>query len=107
MPRNPRPAGPAEALASRERWLYGGLGALAPVVVSALTLDFASVFTNPDLPVIGTWAIRSFLLFGVGGFVAFMQKAETDTWKSFLTGISAPALITTALAGSAVAPKPI
>jgi hypothetical protein len=41
------------------------------------------------------------LLFGLGGFVGFLHKTETDAWKCFVVGISAPALITTALASRA------
>ena len=86
-------------LSTKERWFYGGVGALAPIVVAALALDRVVVFENLKLDVVGWWSARCVLLFLVGGFVAFMHRAETDTWRCFVIGISAPALITTALAG--------
>jgi hypothetical protein len=92
----------AETLRVSERWIYGGLGALAPVIVSALTLDIESVFaSNLSFLVVIFWISRCLLLFIVGGFVSFLHKSETDAWRCFVIGISAPALITTAFAGSA------
>jgi hypothetical protein len=92
-------------LSNRERWLYGGLGALAPMVVTALTFDMTIVFQNPKLDAIGGYILRCALLFLVGGFVAFMHRSESDIWRCFVTGISAPALITTAMAGRWSAPQ--
>jgi hypothetical protein len=82
-----------------ERWLYGGLGSLAPIFVAALALDLATVFRSADMPAVAGWIARSVVLFVIGGFVAFLHKKETDAWRCFVIGIAAPALITTAISG--------
>ncbi len=84
-----------------ERWVYGGAGALAPLVVVVIALDAATVFQDLKPAVLLGWSLKVVALFAVGGFVSFLHKSETEAWKSFVTGISAPALITTALAGTA------
>jgi hypothetical protein len=89
-------------LTTKERCLYGGLGALAPVITTALTLDLVVVFSNPDPPTVVAWSVRCILFFLVGGFVAFLHKTESDAWRCFVIGISAPALITTGFSGRAV-----
>ncbi len=96
--------GDSQPLSTRERWLYGGIGAMAPVAVAALTLDFVKIFSGFTWIVFAAWAVRTLLLFIVGGFVAYMHRKESDSWRCFITGISAPALITTAFAGSAAQP---
>jgi hypothetical protein len=75
---------------------------LAPVIVTALTLDLVVVFSKPDPPTIAAWTVRGLLLFIIGGFVAFLHKTESDVWRCFVIGVSAPALITTAVSGRAV-----
>jgi hypothetical protein len=91
----------AEPLTARERWMYGGMGAIAPLVVAAIAQDLATVFSNLTVVVGLGYLAKALLLFGLGGFVSFLQKTETEGWKSFLIGISAPALVTTAAANSA------
>jgi hypothetical protein len=85
-----------------ERWLYGGLGSLAPIFVAILAIDLETVFRNADFPVVASWSLRTVVLFLIGGFVAFLHKKETDSWRCFVIGISAPALITTAISGKQV-----
>jgi hypothetical protein len=89
------------SLKSWERWLYGGVGAMAPLAVIGATTDIVAVFSTITVVVAVAWGVKCVLLFAIGGFVAFLQKTETDTWKCFLIGISAPALITTGLSGTA------
>src|SRR3954452_21595484 len=86
-------------LAGWERWLYGGAGSLAPTIISATTVDFAIVFASITTPVFLGWSVRVMLLFIIGGFVTFLHRNETDHWRAFVIGISAPTLITTYLAG--------
>jgi hypothetical protein len=88
-------------LKSWERWIYGGLGAMAPLAVVASTTDTVAVFSALTLLVSIAWLTKCVVLFAIGGFVAFLHKSEVDTWKCFVIGISAPALITTGLSGTA------
>jgi hypothetical protein len=97
------------SLKSWERWLYGGLGAMAPLIVIGATTDTVAVFSALTVVVAIAWLVKCIFLFGIGGFVAFLHKSEADTWKCFVIGISAPALITTGLSGTAArinAPAP-
>jgi hypothetical protein len=64
-----------------------------------LAIDIPNVFRSADFAAVAGWLTRTAVLFVIGGFVAFLHKKETDTWRCFVIGISAPALITTALAG--------
>ncbi len=89
------------SLKSWERWLYGGLGAMAPLAVIGATTDTVAVFSTITLVVAIAWTVKCAILFAIGGFVAFLHKTEGDNWKCFLIGISAPALITTGLSGTA------
>lgn len=88
-------------LRTRERWIYGGVGAMAPLAVAAATQDLGAVFSNTTTITMIGWSARVVLLFIIGGFVAFLHKKENDAWRCFLIGLAAPALITTGLAGSA------
>lgn len=92
-----------------ERWIYGGVGAMAPLAVVAATTDTVAVFSTLTVVVAVAWLAKCIILFGIGGFVAFLHRTEADTWKCFVIGILAPALITTGLSGTAArinAPAP-
>jgi hypothetical protein len=94
--------GPSKTpLPARERWLLGGAGAIAPLIVLAIGLDWENVFTVLKWGAALGYLVKAALLFLVGGFVGFLQKSETDQFKCFLIGISAPALIATAAATKA------
>ena len=87
-------------LPSWERWLYGGAGSVAPQAIIGITVDFASVFaTFTPVAFIG-WLIRALLLIAIGGFVSFLHRKETDPWRAFLIGLSAPALLSTLIAAT-------
>ncbi|HSA82622.1 MAG TPA: hypothetical protein VLE23_17530 [Geminicoccaceae bacterium] len=90
----------ARPLPSWERWLYGGAGSVAPQAIIGITVDFSSVFaTFTPVAFIG-WLIRAVLLIAIGGFVSFLHRKETDPWRAFLIGLSAPALLSTLIAGT-------
>lgn len=95
------------ALSPTRRALMGGLGALAPVVVAAVSADFAAYFESPQTSVAMGWGVRSFLLFVIGGFVVYLHRSLQDDWQCFVTGIAAPALITTFVAGKSGVTDPL
>jgi hypothetical protein len=88
----------ASLLTSKERWIFGGLGGLAPIIVAAATQDLEAIFARLTMLVTLGFCAKIVALFFLGGLVSYLQKAETETWKCFLIGISAPALVTTATA---------
>src|SRR3954470_10653807 len=88
-------------LSTLRRVLLGGAGAIAPLIVLGITVEWVTVFGSLTFFAFLGYAIKSILLFVVGGFVAFLQKNETDEFKCFVCGISAPALITTYAASTA------
>ena len=81
------------------RFLWGGLGALAPTVISLAILDHASVadyISHIDQKTIelGGYGFRVLALFAIGGLWAFFHRSEVEPLKLFQLGIVAPAMIT-------------
>ena len=94
-----------------KRFLYGGIGALMPVLVTIISLDIGGVLSKHEIlttaNVFGI-LIRYIVLFFIGGFIAYLHQEEHVPFKLFEIGIAAPALITSLIAVSAVpkAPSP-
>ncbi len=91
----------ARKLAPRARFLWGGLGAMTPIVTSFLILDIetitgylGSLGTEGGPILIAGYLIRVAGLFAVGGIWAMLHKLEYDPKKLFQLGIVAPAMIT-------------
>src|SRR5438067_2302619 len=92
------PNGAETALTKKERWVWGGCGGLAPVIIA--------LATTPDLIFAGIhyWLGqlgRAGVLFTIGGLVTYLilHKDEASKWKAFVTGIGAPALLSSLVAG--------
>lgn len=102
----PEPGSPTRISATR-RALMGGFGALAPVIVAAVSADFTAYFESPQTSVAVGWGVRSLLLFVIGGFVVYLHRSLQDDWQCFVTGIAAPALITTFVAGKSGVTDPL
>ncbi len=83
------------------RFLWGGLGGLAPILATFLILEAQTIALYLDelrqggsmLTIIG-YAVRVVGLFVVGGLWAGLHKSEADPKKLFQLGIVAPAMIT-------------
>ena len=83
------------------RFLWGGLGGLAPILATFLILEAHTIALYLDelrqggsmLTIIG-YAVRVVGLFVVGGLWAGLHKSEADPKKLFQLGIVAPAMIT-------------
>jgi hypothetical protein len=84
------------ALSSTQRWLYGGLGAVAPIVAGGITVDGPTLqnFFADTVNMLG-FGFRTACLLTIGGFVSFLHKKTDDEWTAFVIGIGAPALIMT------------
>lgn len=85
------------AMSTRHKILIGGMGALTPIVMNLLVVDFRVLLSDLTL---GTWLVllgyivRVVVLFYLGGLVTFLHKDENSPIKLFELGIVAPALIT-------------
>jgi hypothetical protein len=89
-------------LTTHQRIMMGGLGALTPIVLSLLTVDLKTTFTNITFFVIAGYAIRVIVLFYMGGIVAFLHKDENKPLKLFELGIVAPALLMTMISAAQI-----
>src|SRR5215475_655055 len=81
------------------RFLWGGLGALAPTIISLAILDHTAVADylaniEGNAAWLGGYAFRVVVLFVIGGLWAYFHRAEIEPLKLFQLGIVAPAMIT-------------
>jgi hypothetical protein len=75
------------------RFIIGGIGGLAPVLMFLIAVDWEEyVVGATTLKVVG-YCVRVIVLFGVGGFVAYLHSDERTPFKLFEIGLGAPALI--------------
>lgn len=85
--------------AGYSRFFWGGLGALAPTIISLAILDHSSLahyISNIDeetFKLVG-YGFRVLVLFAIGGLWAFFHRSEVEPLKLFQLGIVAPAMIT-------------
>jgi hypothetical protein len=92
-------AGGGNEATGYSRFLWGGLGALAPTIISLAILDHSSLahyITNIDqetFKLIG-YGFRVVALFAIGGLWAYFHRSEVEPLKLFQLGIVAPAMIT-------------
>lgn len=82
--------------------LIGGAGALTPVVMNLLVVDFNVLFLNLTLVAGLAYLTRVAILFALGGLVAFLYQDENSPLKLFQLGLAAPALITSLMNGGQV-----
>jgi len=80
-------------MSGKARFLLGGCGALAPIVVNLLVVDLVAVFQELKLLVVAGYAVKVIILFVIGGMWAFMHKTEMEPLNVFQLGIVAPAVI--------------
>ena len=89
----------------KKRFFLGGAGALLPVLVSFIALDIGAILSQDSslkAGIIIGFFIRYFILFGVGGFVAYLHDDENKPFKIVEFGIAAPALITSLITAQAI-----
>src|SRR5262249_21756124 len=94
--------------AGYRRFLWGGLGALAPTIISLAILDHTAVADylaniEGNAAWLGGYAFRFVVLFVIGGLWAYFHRAEIEPLKLFQLGIVAPAMITGMINASTVA----
>jgi len=84
----------------RERFLIGGVGGLAPLLMLLATADFNHTFSNVTLIVVLGYLVRATVLFFVGGFIVSLYQEEKHRMKIFQLGLGAPAMLAGFLASS-------
>lgn len=82
-------------MSATKKILFGGLGALTPVIINLLVVDFSTVLSNQTMGVLVGYVVRVLVLFYLGGLVAWLHTDEVSPLKLFQLGIAAPALLTT------------
>src|SRR5258708_4181757 len=82
-------------LSNSKRWIYGGLGALAPIFVAWMNIDGTGVhdLLAADSNTIVGFCIRTIFLLAAGGFVSYLHDKNNDPWAAVVIGIGAPALV--------------
>jgi hypothetical protein len=80
--------------------LIGGVGALAPIIVSLVFVDSETIFSRVTVTAVMTYCIRVGVLFAIGGGMAWAHHEEKSILKLFELGIVAPALLTGVLNGT-------
>lgn len=86
---------------TRHKIFIGGLGALTPIIMNLLVVDFMLLKDLTFFAFLG-YLVRVVVLFYLGGLVAYLHKSEESPVKLFELGIVAPALITALLNGGNV-----
>ena len=78
---------------ARTRFLLGGIGGLAPIILFLINLDFERYVADASTWKTVGYLVRATLLFLLGGFVAYLHEGEKNRITLFLVGVSAPSLI--------------
>src|SRR6185436_3086374 len=91
-------------MTNRERFLIGGVGGLAPILMFLATGDFDRFFSNIAVLTAVGYLVRTVILFFIGGFVVCLYREEEQRMKLFQLGLGAPAMIAGFLASSSHAP---
>ena len=87
------------------RFIVGGVGGLAPVLLFLITGDLVQYWIQLDTPRGIGYTARAIALFLVGGFIAYLHSDENKPFKIFEIGIAGPALLAGALTTAQLAPN--
>lgn len=80
----------------KKRFLLGGAGALLPILLSIAIADAAMIgeyLVDQPYELLG-YAIRTTVLFAIGGVWAYVQTSEVQPLKVLQLGVVAPAMLT-------------
>ncbi len=95
-------------MSTQKKILFGGLGALTPIIMNLLVVDLNVLLVKVTWLALAAYLIRVVILFYLGGLVAYLHKDENSPLKLFELGVAAPALITALLNASHIdTPKTI
>jgi len=91
-----------KALDFRSRVIIGGIGGIAPLIISLLVVDVGSLINDIGMMDAVGLAVRCTVLVFIGALVGYLHNTEHEPFKIFQLGIAAPALLTTAINGYGV-----
>jgi hypothetical protein len=79
-----------------KRVLWGGGGAVMPIVLSLAVVDAAKVaeYAESGPNALVGYVLRVVALFAIGALWAYFHRTETEPFKAFQLGLVAPAMIT-------------
>lgn len=89
----------------REKFFFGGLGAIVPIAINLIALDPKTTFLAFNVAVFGGYVIRCLVMFGLGGLSVCFDE-EVNPRKLIHMGIAAPAMFASLIATSNVTPPP-
>ena len=92
----------SNTLDTRTRLIIGGIGGIAPIIISLLVVDLNSLINDLQMMDAIGLAVRCSVLIFIGGLVGYLHQDESEPFKVFQLGIAAPALLTTAINGYGV-----
>ncbi len=90
-------------VSTRTRLIIGGIGGIAPIIISLLVVDLRSLITDMQMMDAIGLAVRCSVLVFIGALVGYLHQDEAEPFKVFQLGIAAPALLTTAINGYGIA----
>jgi len=92
----------SSGLSAHKRLIIGGIGGIAPILISLLVVDLNSLISDLKMMDGIGLVIRCTILIFIGGLVGYLHQDETEPFKVFQLGIAAPAMLTTAINGYGV-----
>lgn len=92
----------SNTLTDRSRIIIGGIGGIAPLVISLLVVDLSTLLNDLALMDVIGLTVRCLVLISIGATVGYLHHTEYEPLKVFQLGIAAPALLATAINGYSV-----
>ena len=87
-------------MTAARRIIIGGVGALMPVILNLLVIDFQKLASDATwLKALG-FVVKVVVLFGLGGFMAWLNSTARKPLTIFQLGLGAPAIILGMLNGA-------
>ena len=88
-----------------KKFLWGGLGALLPIISSIAIADadtIAGYLSKTENMAIAGYVVKILFLFVVGGMWVYISRTENDPAKLIQLGIVAPAMLTVWISSATV-----
>lgn len=91
-----------DILTDKTRIIIGGIGGIAPLIISLLVVDLKSLVNDLAMMDAVGLGVRCLVLIFIGAMVGYLHNLEHEPFKVFQLGIAAPALLTTAINGYSI-----
>jgi hypothetical protein len=87
-------------MATRERVLLAGAGALIPMLANLYVVDYEQVILKLTVIVFVFYVVKLVVLFGVGCFIGYINREHVSRANIVQAGLGVPALLIAAFNGS-------